>query len=97
MSTGLSSTLDLIDLTDKGQASIFEQQEWQEIKSTLMAKYICNKKCYVPEPVATTWKIVTSYLHVLRVCLDIMENNPKILQKKYTSQFTEHDYLVETA
>lgn len=22
-----------------------------------------------------------------------MENNPKILQKKYTSRFTEHDYL----
>ncbi|KAG2235353.1 hypothetical protein INT48_004972, partial [Thamnidium elegans] len=121
-STGLSSTLDLIDLTDKGQACNFEQQEWQEIRSTLMAKYASNKKCHVPQMVATTWKIITSlsqrdngfelgkkyiteleetpgykpflkYLRVLQVCLNIMENNPKLLEKKYTSRFTEYDYL----
>ncbi|KAG0768500.1 hypothetical protein G6F26_006016 [Rhizopus arrhizus] len=121
-STGLSSILDLIDLTDEGQACNFEQQEWQEIRSTLMAKYASNKKCHVPQAIATTWKIITSlsqrdngfelgkkyiteleeapgykpflkYLRVLQVCLNIMENNPRLLEKKYASRFTEYDYL----
>ncbi|KAI8878761.1 hypothetical protein K501DRAFT_195113, partial [Backusella circina FSU 941] len=98
-STGLSSTLDLIDLTDEGQACNFEQQEWQEIRSTLMAKYASNNKCHIPQAIATTWKIITSYkpflkhLRVLRVCLNIMENNPRLLEKKYASRFTEYDYL----
>ncbi|KAI9483355.1 MAG: hypothetical protein EXX96DRAFT_449494, partial [Benjaminiella poitrasii] len=52
--------LDLIDLTDEGQACNFEEQEWQEIRSTLMAKYASNKKCHVPQVIATTWKIITA-------------------------------------
>ncbi|ORE02123.1 hypothetical protein BCV72DRAFT_319317, partial [Rhizopus microsporus var. microsporus] len=99
-STGLSSTLDLIDLTDKGQACNFEQQEWQEIKSTLMTKYASNKKCHVPQAVATTWKIITSLAHICLILLlffftslNIMEDNPRLLEKKYASRFTEYDYL----
>ncbi|KAI9273505.1 hypothetical protein EDC94DRAFT_554298 [Helicostylum pulchrum] len=59
-SVGLSSTLDLINLTEGCQSHNFEPHEWEDIKSKMMDKYGSKKECHVPKDVASTWKIVTA-------------------------------------
>ncbi|KAG1148352.1 hypothetical protein G6F37_005760 [Rhizopus arrhizus] len=103
MSTGLSSILDLIDLTDEGQACNFEEQEWQEIRTTTWKiitslsqrdnGFELGKKYITELEEAPGYKPFLKYLRVLQVCLNIMENNPRLLEKKYASCFTEYDYL----
>lgn len=58
-SSGLSSILDLIDLSKEGQASLFGEAEWDNIKSRLMKKYTATR--YVlPHKITDAWRIIAA-------------------------------------
>ncbi|KAL9542447.1 hypothetical protein MBANPS3_008605 [Mucor bainieri] len=43
--------------------------------------------------VAPNYQDIKKYLVVLEICLNILEHNPKIFEKKHADRLTEYDYL----
>ncbi|CAO3649660.1 unnamed protein product [Cunninghamella blakesleeana] len=57
MSSGLSSILDLIDLSNDGQKSLFENDEWELLKAKFMNEYVCSN--YVlPSKITNLWNTI---------------------------------------
>ncbi|KAF7720694.1 hypothetical protein EC973_006480 [Apophysomyces ossiformis] len=61
MSSGLSSILNLVDLSDDGQATLFDPEQWHRIKTHYTNMYPISPYVLAPQ-LKTTWNMVVHFV-----------------------------------